>query len=188
MAAGIMIAFTFWLIGVATIIIQTSLFPDLPKWFNRPDFLFILLVFVAYRFAWIPGIIVVFSLSWIMDVVTGTYLGFYPLVCLLLFTVLKGSTYGNPVKESTYQIPLLGIVWLAGQFLQHIIFSFGLDQIMPDWQWGEQIFNVILMMIVAIPLFALYNALFMFLVKRRQLKKAYRRTPGKPRRTARSIR
>ncbi len=184
-----MIAFTFWLIGLAIIIVQTTLLHNLPIWFNRPDLLFILLIFIAYRFAWIPGIIVVFSLSWLMDVVTGIRLGFYPLICLLLFTVVKSSTYGKLIKESTYQVPLLGAAWLAGQFLQYVIFSLGLNQLMPDWQWGEYILNDIVLMIVAIPLFALYNKLFWFLEKRRmQRKTSSRRTSGKPRRAVRSIR
>lgn len=177
-----MIATLFWLIGLATIIIQTSLLQGLPDWFGRPDFLFILFVFIAYRFAWIPGIVVVFSLSWMMDIVSGIHLGFYPLVCLFLFTALKSFTYRNPVKESTYQIPLLGAAYLASQFLLHVIYSFRFEQIMPDWQWGERLQDVILLMIVAIPMFTLYNAVFLFLIKRRLQKKSSHRTSRRPRR------
>ncbi len=163
-----MTALIFWLIGLTTIIAQTSILQDLPEWCSRPDFLFILLVFVTYRLAWIPGLIVVLSLSWLIDVVSGIHPGIYPLICLLLFVALKVLSYGNPIKESSYQIPLLGAAWLVGQFLQHIIHSFWLDQIGPDWQWGQHLLDVTLLMIVAIPLFALYNKLFRFLKKRRR--------------------
>ncbi len=161
-----MTAFIFWLIGVATIIAQTSLLQGLPQWCSRPDFLFILMVFVTYRLTWIPGVIVVFSLGWLMDVISGIHLGFAPLIYLLLFVALKVLSYGNPLKESNYQIPLLGAAWLAGQFLQHITFSFWLDQMVPDWQWGQHLLDVILLMIIAIPLFALYNKLFSVLQRR----------------------
>ncbi|MEE4135150.1 MAG: hypothetical protein V2I32_03665 [Desulforhopalus sp.] len=53
----------FWLVGILLIIAQTTLVPFFPQWFGRPDFIFILVAFAAYRFAWIPGILLVFSLG-----------------------------------------------------------------------------------------------------------------------------
>lgn len=179
-----MITFVFWVIGLFIIVIQTTFIQGLPVWFGRPDFLFILFVFIAYRFAWIPGIVLVFSLSWITDVVSGIHLGFYPLVCLFLFAALKSFTYRNPIKESTYQLPLLGAAYFVSQFLLYIIYSFGYDQRMPDWQWSEPMQDVVLMMIVAIPMFVLYNALFQFLLKLQQERKS-RRASGRVRRRIR---
>ena len=62
----------FWAIGVALIVVQTTLLEHLPVWLARPDLLFVLVAFLAYRFAWIPGIAVVFSLTWMVDVLVQT--------------------------------------------------------------------------------------------------------------------
>ena len=99
--------FLFWVLGIVLIVVQTTLLQSLPVWLGRPDFVFILVAFTAYRFAWIPGIALVFTLGWIMDVMVGIYLGVYPLVCLITFTTLKLLTNKSPIKESTYQIPLI---------------------------------------------------------------------------------
>ena len=61
----------FWLLGIGLIVAQTTLLQFLPAWVGRPDFVFILVAFCAYRFAWIPGIVVVFTLGWVMDVVAA---------------------------------------------------------------------------------------------------------------------
>ena len=70
-----MMVLVFWLLGVLLIVLQTTLLQYLPLWLGRPDFIFIFVAFVAYRFAWIPGIFLVFTLGWILDVVAGIQLG-----------------------------------------------------------------------------------------------------------------
>ncbi len=181
-----MIALIFWIIGILTILVQTTLLQELPSWFGRPDFLFILLIFISYRFAWIPGIFLVFSLSWIMNVIADIYLGYYPLVCLLLFTIAKTLHHKTPLKESSYQIPLLGTAYFTGQIILTVICSFAHNQPITGWQWGQQMENTILLMIIAIPMFALYNKLLQYLIKRQMRKKNSRRTPRKPSRLRKS--
>ena len=182
-----LITLVFGIIGIANIIFQTVLLQSLPTWFGRPDLLFILIIFLAYRFAWIPGIVLVFSLSWMMDVVMSIHLGFYPLVYLFVFTIVKMIVTRNPVKENTYQIPLLGASYLISQFLLYIIFSFGLDQMMPDWHWGRRVQDTFIMMIVAIPVIALYNMLYNYLEERKQRSRPSRRSARKSRRPYNSL-
>ena len=131
-----MLVFSFWLLGIVLIVVQTTLLQSLPLWLGRPDFVFILVAFIAYRFAWIPGIALVFTLAWIMDVVVGIHLGFYPLMCLLTFTALKFLTNKSPIKESTYQIPLVGLSYFLIQMFLYFSYSLTLPNIIrPALDW-----------------------------------------------------
>lgn len=175
-----MVVFLFWVLGIALIVFQTTLLQSLPEWFGRPDFLFIFVTFIAYRFAWIPGIALVFSLSWVMDVVTGIHLGFYPMMCLLTFTVLKLLTNKSPVKESTYQIPLVGLSYFLMQITVYFLYSVSLPEDLADWSWGLTLQKTGLLVVAAIPLYLLFSGLYDYLLRRRLRAKPPRRRPRKP--------
>ena len=174
-----MLVFSFWLLGIALIVIQTTLLQSLPLWLGRPDFVFILVAFIAYRFAWIPGIALVFTLAWIMDVVVGIHLGFYPLMCLLTFTALKLLSSKSPVKESTYQIPLVGLSYFLIQIFLYFSYSMTLPEDLPEWSWGLTLQRTALLVAAAVPLFLLFSSLYDYLHKRRLRAKPHRRRPRK---------
>ena len=175
-----MLVFAFWVLGITLIVAQTTLLQYLPMWLARPDFLFILVAFIAYRFAWIPGILLVFTLGWIMDIVAGIHLGIYPLICLLTFSALKGITNKSPVKESTYQIPLVGLCYLLVQLLFYFVCSLVLPEELPEWSWLVALQRTALVVISSIPLFLLFNSLYEYVQKRRLRGKPTRRRPPKP--------
>lgn len=164
-----MVFVAFFVLGVGLIIFQTTLLQLLPPWVGRPDFLFIFVGFLAYRFAWIPGLCLAFSLSWIMDVLAGINLGFYPLICLLTFVTLKTLTNKSPVKESTYQIPLVGGCFFLMQMFLFFVYSLSSPEILPDWSWGSTLRKTALIMVAAIPLFILCNS-FLITLRKRQLR------------------
>jgi rod shape-determining protein MreD len=173
-----MLLFSFWVLGIAIIVAQTTLLQLFPLWLGRPDFVFILVAFAGYRFAWIPGIILVFALGWIMDIVTGIHLGFYPLLCLITFSVLKVLTSNSPVKESTYQIPLVGASYFLMQMFFYFVYSLTLPEELPEWSWGVTTQRTALVVVSAAPLFLLFNSLFEYVQKRRM-------QSGPPRRRSR---
>jgi rod shape-determining protein MreD len=175
-----MLFFVFWLLGIALIVVQTTLLQSLPLWLGRPDFVFILVAFIAYRFAWIPGIVLVFSLTWIIDVVAGVALGLYPLMCLLTFAALKLLTSKSAIKESTYQIPLVGLSYFLVQMFLYFGTSLALSEDLREWSWGLNLQRTALLVVVAIPLFLLFSSLHEFLRKRRLRAKPLRRRPQKP--------
>jgi len=172
-----MLVFSFWALGIMLIIAQTTLLEYLPLWLGRPDLIFVMVAFIAYRFAWIPGIVLVFALSWVLDVVAGIYLGLYPLVCILTFTALKTLTNKSPVKESTYQIPLVGLSYFLMQILFYLINSLLLPDMLPEWSWPGALQRTILVVLSAIPLFILFNRLYEYVIKRRLHGKPPRRRP-----------
>ncbi len=171
----------FLAVGIVLIIAQTTLLEYLPQWFGRPDLLFVLVAFTAYRFAWIPGILLVFALSWVLDVVAAIYLGLYPLVCLIAFAAIKSLTIKSPVKESTYQIPLVGLGYFLVQIFFYFINSILLPDMLPEWSWPSAMQRTILVILAAIPLFIFFNRLFEYIQKRR-----LRGTPPR-RRTQRAL-
>ena len=170
----------FWAIGVALIVVQTTLLEHLPVWLARPDLLFVLVAFLSYRFAWIPGIAVVFSLTWMVDVVAGIFMGLYPLASLLAFTALKNMSNKSLLKESTYQIPLVGLSFFLTQIVLYFVSSLLLPDILPEWSWPGSMQRTILVVLSAIPLFVLFNRLNEYLLKRRLRGKAPRRRPPRP--------
>lgn len=170
-----MLVISFWVLGIALIIVETTLLEYLPLWIARPDLVFVLVAFIAYRFAWIPGILLVFALSWVLDVVASIYLGLYPLVCLLTFTALKTLTNKTPVKESTYQIPLVGLSYFLSQIFFYFVNSILLPDMFPEWSWPGILQSTILVVLSAIPLFIVFNRLYEFIQKHRLRGKPPRR-------------
>ncbi|TKB23558.1 rod shape-determining protein MreD [Desulfopila sp. IMCC35006] len=175
-----MLFLSFWLLGIVLIVLQTTLMQSLPLWLGRPDFLFILVTFIAYRFAWVPGIVLVFTLGWVMDVLVGLYLGFYPLMCLFTFAALKFLTNKSPIKESTYQIPLVGLSYFLVQIILYCVYSLALPEELPEWSWGITLQRTALQVAAAIPLILLCSSLYDFLLKHRLRTKPARRRPRKP--------
>ncbi len=174
-----MVLFSFWVLGVALIIAQTTLLQFFPDWIGEPDFLFVLVGFAGYRFAWIPGIVLVFILGWMIDVVVGIHLGLYPLMCLLTFTGLKLLTINSPVKESTYQIPFLGVSYFLMQMFGYFVYSLTVPELLPEWSWVQTTQRTLVVVLSAIPFFLLFNGLFEYLQKRRLRSKPLRRRPRK---------
>jgi rod shape-determining protein MreD len=172
-----MLVFAFWLLGVVLIVAQTTFLQYLPMWLVRPDFVFILVSFIAYRFAWVPGVLLVFSLGWIIDVVAGIHLGIYPLTALAVFGVLKAVTTRRLIKESTYQIPLVGFCYFLVQVFYYFIYSVMLPDELPEWSWVIALQRTALVVVSAIPLFLLFNSLYEYIQKRRLRGKAPRRRP-----------
>ena len=170
-----MLVLAFWLLGIILIVMQTSLLPLFASLSGPPDFVYILITFISYRFAWIPGILLVFTLGWVMDVVASIHLGFYPFVCLLTFTGLKLFTNKSPIKEVTYQIPLVGLSYFLVQLFFFFSYSITLPEILAEWSWGKTIQRTALVVVSAIPLFLLFNKFYEFLLKRSMRTKPPRR-------------
>lgn len=162
-----MLTLCFFLLGILLIVLETTLLQSLPAWIGRPDFVYILVAYTAYRFPWIPGLLLTFSLGWTMDVLTGISLGAYPLECLAVFASLKALTTNNPLRESTYQIPLVGLSYFVVQLARYFLYSFTLPELLPEWSWGRLIGETGILVVATIPCFLLLNALSEFLQKRK---------------------
>lgn len=148
-----MIAVTFILIGILLIVLQTSVMMVNPVWVASPDLYYILIAYLAYRFDLLRSLIILFPLSWIMDVFSGVIIGTYPAICFGAFFLLKIIDIKVPVRESLYQIPLVGVSYLVVHRVVYTFFSFLLPDSIPPWSWPEMFVKVFLLVIFAFPLF-----------------------------------
>lgn len=162
-----MLILSFLVVGIALVVIQTSIVQFFPSWLESPDLIFILIAFIAYRFDWLRGLFFVICFSWIMDVVSGLYLGTYPLLYLFLFISLKLVKENSPVKEFAYQIPLVGIAFFAGYSCLYLFYSLALPGILPEWSWVKILQETFILIVATIPCFLLYNSLFERMSKHR---------------------
>jgi len=162
-----MLILSYLLVGIILIVAQTSILQSFPSWAGSPDLIFILITFLAYRFDWLRGLFLVLFFGWIMDVVSGLYLGTYPLLYLFLFVFLKIFKESSPVKEIVYQIPLVGVAFFVGYSGLYIFYFLALPGILPEWSWTVMIQQTLILVVAAIPCFLLYNKLFEQISRRR---------------------
>jgi rod shape-determining protein MreD len=152
-----MIAFVFILVGLMLIVLQTSVLMVNPVWVASPDLYYILIAYLAYRFDLLRSLIILFPLSWIMDVFSGVVIGTYPAICFGAFVLLKVIDAKIPVRESLYQVPLMGVSYLIVYKVVHTFFSFFLPGSIAPWSWPEMFVKVFLLVLVAFPLFGFFE-------------------------------
>lgn len=164
----------YLLLGVLLVVLQTSMLQLLPGSFARPDIVYPLVAFSAYKLPWIPGLFLAFSLGWMLDVLVAANLGFYPFIFLSVFVVLKTITVNSPVKESAYQIPMVGVSYFLLQIGLYFFASITAEHALPEWSWGQVVQDTLLLILAAIPFFLVFNSLYEHLqlrsVRSRRLK------------------
>lgn len=168
-ASRTMLLFSFFLLAVLFLMVQSTFFQFFPDWLGNPDLVYILVAFVAYRFDWIRGGLLVFSFGWMMDVVSGTFLGTYTLIYLTVFPLLKLLTQKNPLKEAAYQVPFVGGSYFVMQFCLYSFFSLIQPDSLPEWFWGRVLQESIILTFATIPTFLFCNSLFEFISRKRTL-------------------
>jgi rod shape-determining protein MreD len=84
------------LVGIVFLILQTTLLASFPIERIRPDILLILTLYLAFLFPTITGGILAFLMGYLMDLLSGSALGFYTFSRPLIFFVaqfFKGKFY-----------------------------------------------------------------------------------------------
>ncbi len=168
----------FFFLGMLLISIQATFFQFFPSWLGRPDLVYILVTFIAYRFDWFRGFFLVYTLGWMMDVVSGMYLGTYSIQFLFVFICLKVITRNSPVKETAYQVPLVGISYFLVQMGFYFFYSFAIPDTLPEWSWNRMVQETIILLVATVPCFLLYNSLYEYFLQRRLSQKILRRRSG----------
>lgn len=168
----------FLLIGIFLIVMQTTILQVLPAWFGFPDFVFILIAFLAFRFDWLSGCLLAFMLGWMMDVVSSIYLGMFVVKYLIVFFVLNVLTQNSPVKEAAYQVPLVGISYFLIQCGFYAALTLAAADLVSPWSWHRVGRETIILMIVTVPCFLLFNSLYEYLLNRRVVPRVIRKKEG----------
>lgn len=165
----------FLVLGIVICVLQTTALQMMPGDFARPDLVYLLVAFAAYKLPWVPGLLLAFCVGWVLDVLVGVNLGIYPLQFLVVFVCLKFITLKSPVKESAYQIPMVGLSHLLLQMVVYLFSSMTLQYGLPEWSWVSSIQETILLILAAIPCFLLFNSLYEYLVNRTARSRSARR-------------
>ncbi|MDW7772714.1 MAG: hypothetical protein SCH71_07465 [Desulfobulbaceae bacterium] len=152
-----MTVLVFIVLGILLIVLQTSVFMIHPLWVAAPDFYFILVAFLAYRFDLLRSLIIIFPLSWIMDVFSGVVLGMYPAICFGAFLLLKTLSVKVPLRESYYQMPLIGVGYLVVAKIVYFGISLFEPGVLVPWSWPEMLIRAGLMILLAFPLFRFFE-------------------------------
>jgi len=168
----------FLLIGMFLIVMQTTVLQILPDWFGYPDLIFILIAFLAFRFDWLRGCMLAFMLGWMMDVVSGIHLGVFAVKYVVVFFMLFLMTQNSPVKESAYQIPLVGISYFMAQIGFWVMLSTTSADLVSPWSWNRAGTETIILMIATVPCFLLFNSLYEYLLQRRVMPRVTRKRTG----------
>lgn len=176
-----MMILLFWLIGLFLIVIQSALLPLFlpPLWV--PDFLFVFIAFCAYRFSWVAGGLLVFSIAWMTDVVGAVDLGFYPLECMAIFYFFKLLTYNTPIRKVLYQLPLIGVVYIGWQLSTYAVYNFFHFPHPPAFYGVKLIFETLLVLVASLPCFSFLSCIANWVEQKKMWMKPPRRRPPKRR-------
>ena len=169
---------SFLIIGIFLITFQTTVLQFLPSSLGSPELVFIRIAFLAYRFEVLKGLLISFLLGWMMDVMSGIYLGMYLIEYLLFFITLNTLTLNSPLKESAYQVPLVGVFYYLVQFLLYFVLSIMVNDSMVVWSWSRVLRETIILTVATIPCFLLFNTFNEFLLKRKAMKRSSRKKTG----------
>jgi rod shape-determining protein MreD len=152
-----MVVVAYTLLGVFLVVLQTTILMVNPLWVGAPDLYYILVAYLAYRMDILRGLIILFPLSWAMDVLSGVVLGTYPALCIIAFVLLKVTAVKMPVRESLYQIPFIGVSYLVVSKFVYMILSFLEPGVLAPWSWPTVLLRVALLVVLAFPLFRLFE-------------------------------
>jgi len=147
----------FFCIGLVLIIAQTTIFMVNPVWSGAPDLYFVLVAYLAYRHDVLRSLIILLPLAMIFDVLSGLILGMYPALFLLGFFVLKFLSDRLPVRESLYQLPMIGAVYLLVNWIVYICIRLAAPELLVPWSWPVMLLRAVLVALFAYPLFRFFD-------------------------------
>lgn len=173
-----MVTLCFLMLGFVLIAIQTTFFHQFPHWLGRPDLAFVLVVFSAYRFSWFSGLFLAFLLGWLMDVTSGVYLGTYLLLVVLVFSIVKFLSQNSSVKETVFQIPLVGVSYFIVQCFFYLFFTITQPGALPPWSWARVVQETMILLVASIPCFVFFNWLYEKLTTQRLASRRLKRSSG----------
>ena len=168
----------FLIVGLFLIVFQTTILQILPTWLGSPDLMFILIVFIAYRFDGLRGFFLSFLFGWIMDVASGLYQGVFVIQYLIVFVIINTLTKNSPIKESAYQVPLVGLSYFLAQLLLYASLMMMVEETQAPWSWSKMLRETIILTVATIPCFILLNSLYEFMQKRKTVSRVARRKAG----------
>ena len=152
----------FILVGLLLVILQTTVFVPRTAWLISPDLYFILVAYLAYRVEMVHSLLVLFPLACMLDVLCGTVLGYYALICFGGFFLFKAVVGKMPIRESLYQMPLIGAGYLVVHWLIYLLLEIIQPGQLVPWSSWRMLIRALLVVALAYPLFFLLECVEKF--------------------------
>ncbi len=152
-----MIVIVFIILGLILVVLQATVLMLNPLWVAAPDLYYILVAYLAYRFDLLRALLIILPLGWMLDTVSGVILGTYPFICFGAFFLLRFMSIKMPVRESLYQIPLIGVSYLVVYRIVFVVLDFLNPGTLVPWSWLEMFVRALLIVFLAIPLFRFFE-------------------------------
>ena len=154
-----MLTLVFITLGSFFLVLQTSLFTNLPAWIGNPDLLFLLVIFLAARMSSFRGFFLTLILGLLMDIFSGVTPGLYPVLYGGIFLIIKFLSRQIILDEPVHQPALAAISYLvchSSIYLYMLATSRDIDLL---WSWHDLLLAMLIQAVLALPLFQLFNYL-----------------------------
>ncbi|HBH29007.1 MAG: hypothetical protein N839_0015635 [Desulfofustis sp. PB-SRB1] len=148
---------SFFLVGLLLIALQTTILRDWVSYLGMPDLVFAYVAFIAFRFSWLPGLLLVAIMGWIMDVAVSVELGAYLMQYLLVWAALTVVTQQKSIKESVYQVPLTAGAFFICQIIGHLFIIVSDPAAEAYWSMEAVARQTMVMAIAIVPCFLFLN-------------------------------
>ncbi len=172
----------FICLGTLLVVLQTTLFMPSPAWAYAPDFFYIFIAYLASRFDVFRGILLVYLVGLMLDVLVGSVLGMYSLLCFLGYGLIRIVEQNLKRGSLLYSIPLISCSFLLLSGLVYLIFNFLYAGQLVSWNWIEIFIRTALVTLFTYPLFRLFDMLYAYAENMQPLWKRPRVRPDSQRR------
>jgi len=152
-----MVILHFIAVGVVLAILQTTVCMRTPVSYLAPDFYFVLVAYLALRLDMLRSLIILFPLACVLDVLSGTILGTYALICFGGYFFLRQLVGQLPVNALLYHLPLISLSFLAVSWAVHLVFEFLQPGQQAAWSWWKMVSRTLLVALCSYPLFLLFD-------------------------------
>ncbi|MCL2790539.1 MAG: hypothetical protein FWD79_07825 [Desulfobulbus sp.] len=149
----------FIVVGLLLTILQTTLCMRTPVSFMAPDFYYVLVAYLALRLDMLRSLIILLPLTCVLDVLSGTILGSYALICFGGYFLLRQLAIKLPVNEILYHLPLISLSFLAVSWLTYLFFELLLPDQQASWSWWKMVLRMLLVALCSYPLFLLFDVI-----------------------------
>jgi hypothetical protein len=152
-----MVVLHFIAVGLALTILQTTICMRTPVSFMAPDLYYILVAYLALRLDVLRSLIILFPLACVLDVLSGTILGSYALICFGGYFLLRQLAVKLPINEILYHLPLISLSFLAVSWAAYLLLELLQPGHQAVWSWWKMVLRTVLVALCSYPLFLFFG-------------------------------
>jgi rod shape-determining protein MreD len=152
-----MLIVIFFILGIVLLTLQTTAIHLLPVWFGQPNLLFLLLIYVSLRFDIYRGVAFAFFIGWNIDIISGVYLGLYPVVYTLIFAAIKWLQRHLALDEPLYLPALVAIGYLTSSCAIYVAANLLAPDIELSWPGTGIALQMVILAVIVVPCFSFFS-------------------------------